>query len=241
MRGAFGVAVVAVVACGAPATTRDSDADLRAATQALLDGFAPGDRAVWDRLADPGLVYVTEDNEVEDKAQFLAALQPLPTGMSGTIAIEGFSTQPLDGPLTATTYMLYETETVYGQTIHTRFRESDVWRHTDAGPRLVHAQIFAVVHDPPAVALAPALLDGYAGTYVKGTFATAHVRRDGDHLVAERDGRPPLTLVPEVADVFFTPGRPRSRRVFLRDGSGAITGYADRREGEDVTWTRAGD
>jgi hypothetical protein len=233
------VCLLALAACAGP-PARDSEADVRAATQALLDAFAPGDHAVWDRLADPGLVYVTEDNEVEDKAKFLEHLQPLPPGMSGTIAIEGFQTQPLDNVLTATTYMLYETETVYGQTIHTRFRESDVWRHTDAGPRLVHAQIFAVVHDPPAGALTAEQLDGYAGRYVKSTFGTAHIRRDGDHLVAERDGRPPLTLVPEVADVFFTPGRPRSRRVFLRDASGAITGYADRREGEDVTWTRAG-
>jgi hypothetical protein len=227
-----------LAACATPSTARDSDADLRVATQALLDAFAPGDRAVWDRLTDQGLVYVTEDNEVEDKAKFLANLQPLPPGMTGTIAIEAFHTQPLDSALTATTYMLFETESVYGQTIHTRFRESDIWRHTSAGPRLVHAQIFAVLHDPPAGTLTTEQLDAYAGTYVKSTFAKVQVRRDGDHLVAERQGRPPLILVPEVADVFFTPGRPRTRRVFFRDGSGAITGYADRREGEDVTWTK---
>jgi hypothetical protein len=228
-----------LAACAA-APARDSETDLRAATQALLDGFAPGDHAVWERLTDPGLVYVTEDNEVEDKAKFLDNLKPLPPGMSGTIAIEEFRTQVLDEALTATTYLLSETEMVYGQTIHTKFRESDVWKHTAAGPRLVHAQIFAILHDPPSVTLTAAQLDGYAGTYVKSTFAKVQLRRDGDHLVAEREGRPPLTLVPEVADVFFTPGRPRSRRVFLRDGSGAITGYADRREGEDVTWTKAG-
>jgi len=56
----------------------------------------------------------------------------------------------------------------------------------------------------------------------------------------ERAGRPPVTYRPEVLDVFFAPGQPRTRRIFQRDGSGLVTGFADRREGEDVRWRRTG-
>jgi hypothetical protein len=47
-----------------------------------------------------------------------------------------------------------------------------------------------------------------------------------------------VTYLPEVRDVFFVAGQPRTRRVFLRDAAGRITGFADRREGEDVRWRR---
>ncbi len=45
------------------------------------------------------------------------------------------------------------------------------------------------------------------------------IRREGDHLVSERPGRSAQLLLPEAHDVFFTPGHPRTRRVFLRDGT----------------------
>jgi hypothetical protein len=46
-------------------------------------------------------------------------------------------------------------------------------------------------------------------------------------------------LFRESGDVFFTPGRPRTRRIFMRAPDGTITGFADRREGTDLNWTRA--
>jgi hypothetical protein len=46
-------------------------------------------------------------------------------------------------------------------------------------------------------------------------------------------------LVPESGDVFFTPGHPRTRRIFLRAADGHVAGFADRREGTDLKWQRA--
>jgi hypothetical protein len=42
-----------------------------------------------------------------------------------------------------------------------------------------------------------------------------------------------------VRDVFFVAGQPRPRRIFTRDTAGAITGFVDRREGEDVRWQKS--
>jgi ketosteroid isomerase-like protein len=57
-------------------------------------------------------------------------------------------------------------------------------------------------------------------------------------LTGARTGRPAVTYQPEVADVFFAPGKPRTRRIFLRDEKGAVTGFVDRREGIDVRWVK---
>ena len=66
----------------------------------------------------------------------------------------------------------------------------------------------------------------------------ARLRCEGTALLSERAGRPPASLRRESGDVFFEPGRPRSRRIFRRDGSGAVTGFVDRRDGHDLAWER---
>ncbi len=62
----------------------------------------------------------------------------------------------------------------------------------------------------------------------------------GDSLVVKRDGRPDRTIRPELRDVFFEPGQPRTRRIFQRDASGHIIGFVDRREVRDLSWKRTG-
>jgi hypothetical protein len=47
-------------------------------------------------------------------------------------------------------------------------------------------------------------------------------------------------LLVEVHDVLFTPGQPRTRKIFQRDANGKVTGFLDRRGGEDVVWRRDG-
>jgi len=48
-----------------------------------------------------------------------------------------------------------------------------------------------------------------------------------------------VRLSVEVRDVLFVKGQPRSRKVFQRDQSSQVIGFADRREGVDVAWKRA--
>jgi hypothetical protein len=64
------------------------------------------------------------------------------------------------------------------------------------------------------------------------------IRCTADGLAAERTGRPPAQYLAEVEDVFFVAGQPRTRRIFVRDAGGKVVGFVDRREGEDVRWTR---
>lgn len=228
-------------AAPAPARTAAEPAALEAtlqrATQALMDAVAPGERAVWERYTDPALTYVTEDNEVKDRAAVLADLKPLPAGYSGSIVVEEFHCSDF-GSFAVTTYVLDEHESIEGHELHARYRGSDTWRTSHGDWQLVAAQVYAIPQDPPRTALPGAQLADYEGSYSLSPATRQLIRREGDHLIAERDGRAPQQLLPESADVFFTPGRPRTRRIFTRGADGHVSGFSDRREGTDLTWTR---
>ena len=232
--GSVGAACVPATGAARTATT---SATLQLATQALLDALAPGERAVWEHYTDPSLTYVTEDNEVKSRTQLLDEMKPLPAGSSGWIVMEEFRCTDFGG-FAVTTYLMDEHETIEGHELHARYRGSDTWRATAAGWRLIAAQVYAIPLDPPRGEAAAVLAD-YAGTYSLSAITRQTIRQDGDHLVAERPGRAPQLLLPESGDVFFTPGQPRIRRIFRRSANGRVAGFADRREGTDLNWTRA--
>lgn len=87
-----------------------------------------------------------------------------------------------------------------------------------AGP----TQVLATLIDPPAIALPAAQLDEYAGTYQLTEAIRYPIRRDDEHLIDERTGRPAQELRVEARDVMFVPGQPRSRKIFQRDGRWAV-------------------
>lgn len=232
----------AALTLSAPGAAKDHVADtaaLERISQSLLDSIAPGDPRLYSTYLDSALIHVDENNQVRDKPTFLAELKPLPKGIIGTSKVQDFKAT-FAGDLAFTTYDDQEMVDFYGQPIHTRFRITDTWHRTEAGWRMIGEHIAAVLKDPPAITLPKEVLCSYAGTYQLTAAIVAQVRCEGDHLVAERPGRPAATYKPEVRDLFFAPGSPRSRRVFLRDASGAISGFADRREGEDAIWQRIG-
>ena len=208
----LGLLAVLVGATAAPTAT--TSVTLQRATQALVDALAPGERAVWEHYADASLTYVTEDNEVKSRTQLLDEMKPLPAGSSGWIVVQEFRCTDF-GSFAVTTYLMDEHETIEGHELHARYRGSDTWRATADGWRLVAAQVFAIPQDPARGESASALAD-YAGVYRLSAITRQTVRPDGDHLVAERTGRAPQLLLPESGDVFFTPGHPRTRRIFLR-------------------------
>lgn len=224
-------------AAGASPVTASTQATLQRATQALLDAVAPGQRAVWERWTDPAFVYVTEDNEVKSRAQMLDDLKPLPPGYSGWIEIRDFRCTDF-GSFAVTTYIMDEHESVEGHELHAFYRDSDTWRRHEGEWRLVAAQVYAIPQDPPRGQANPTRLAEYEGVYSLSPTTKLRIHREGDHLLSERDARPTQALLPESGDVFFTPGRPRTRRVFTRGTDGHVNGFVDRREGIDLLWSR---
>ena len=105
--------------------------------------------------------------------------------------------------------------------------------------RLIGQHTVAVLKDPPAVRLTREELCEYAGVYTLTPAIQTTVRCGEDGLTSERADRPVVKYAPELRDLFFVPGQPRSRRIFTRDPAGRVDGFVDRREGEDVRWRRS--
>ena len=103
---------------------------------------------------------------------------------------------------------------------------------------MIGSQTLALPDDPAAVTLTAAQLDEYPGDYRAADGREFRFVRDGDHLNASLQGGPATAQAAEVRDVFFTPGRPRFRKVFTRDRDGQVDGFLYRAEGHDLRFLR---
>ena len=233
--------ILAVPGLAGPSTSpSDTEAELRRLTQELFDAIAPGDAAVWRRYLHENVILLDENGVVRDKAALLEELAPRPAGLVGRIEIDRYQVR-LHGDTAVAAGEVQEYLDYHGQSLRSRFRFVDTWIRTAEGWRLIAQHTSAVLKDPPAIRLTREELCGYAGLYRLTPDITTIVRCTDDALTSERTGRPAATYLCEVRDVFFIAGQPRTRRIFLRDATGKVAAFVDRREGEDVRWQRAGD
>jgi len=234
--GAIAVALIGLTA-NKIAAQEDVARILKQQTQELFDAVTAGDARVWDRYLDANAIYLSEDGVRKTKADLLKEITPLPKGISGSIVVSAFEVKR-HGDTAITTHDALESENYFGHALKAEYRSTDTWVRTPQGWKLVASQVHAQLIDPPAITLAPATLDEYAGTYRLNGEITYTIRRNGTGLIGERTGRSAQTLSAEASDVFFVAGQPRSRKIFLRSTDGRVTGFVDRREGRDISWTR---
>jgi ketosteroid isomerase-like protein len=233
-------ALLAFVALQSASVEPDALAEqkqLRAADQALLDAIAPGDRAVWDRLLAKDAVYVDENGAVLSRDQFLAALKPLPPGSSGHITIVDYQAS-VHGNVALVVHKDDERENYHGIPLRADYLMTETWLKEGAEWRLALVHVYVVPKDPPPIKTPANELDQYEGKYRAAPDLAYVIRRDGDHLVGDRQGLPAVVLSQESADVFFVSGKPRDRKIFRRDANKKIVDFVDRREGEDLVFVR---
>ena len=218
------------------AATPDKTTDLlRAKDQALLDAVAPGDRKPWEQALAADAVYVDEEGNIMDRAAFLKELNPLPPGVSGNIKITSYVAH-VSGDLATVVHTDDEQENYHGQMLTARYITTETW-HREAGEwKLYLSHVYAALKDPPAISLSSQELQQYVGRYVGGPDLVYLIQWDGKQLVGGRQGSPMKPLQVEVRDVLFIPGQPRTRKIFQRDASGKVTGFLDRRGGEDLVF-----
>jgi hypothetical protein len=210
---------------------------LRAKDQALLDAIAPGEQKVWDDALAADAVYVDENGSIMDRAEFLKQLNPLPPGASGTLKITSYSAR-ISGDLATVIHTDDEQENYHGQMLSARYLMTETWRRDGAVWKLYLVHAYAVPKDPPAISLPSQQLKEYVGRYGGGPDLSYVIQWDGKQLTGGRPGGTMKPLQVEARDVLFVSGQPRVRKIFQRDGSGKITGFVDRREGEDLIWRR---
>lgn len=231
-------ALLVLCAVGVGAQERpDPRTELPRIARELLAAVAAGDRDVWDRhLADDG-VFTDERGVRRTKAELLEALQPLPAGYEGRLEPRDVEVRDL-GTTAVLTFRAEENLTLHGQTVADTYFETDTYLLRDGRWQMVASHVQAEVGDPPVAEVPQAVLDRCAGVYQLAPDVRATLRRDGDHLSMERQGRPPRSLLPETERVFFTPGGWDARWIFVSDADGRVTHMLARRRGADLVWTR---
>jgi hypothetical protein len=219
------------------AAQSSAETELRRIIQEMLDAVAPGNGKVWERYLHERVIRVDETGMVHTKKELLAEFTPLPAGLVGRMAIDRFRIET-HGDIAVVAYEIQEHLDYHGQILRSRFRVNDTWLKTEKGWQLLAEQVAAVLKDPPSVKLTQQQLCEYSGSYSLTAEINSTIRCTQDGLIAERTGRPSSHYLAEVEDVFFVAGQPRTRRIFVRDAAGKVTGFVDRREGEDVRWKR---
>jgi Domain of unknown function (DUF4440) len=229
--------IAALQSAAADADLASVQKQLRADDQTLLDAIAPGDKTVWERLLAQDAIYVDENGAVMNRAQFLAALKPLPAGTSGHITIVDYQAT-IHGQVALVVHKDDERENYHGIPLRADYLMTETWIKEGADWRLALVHVYVVAKDPPAIQTAVKRLGEYEGRYRAAPDLSYVIRREGDHLVGERQGLPQVTFSQESTDVFFVPGHPRDRKTFRRDAGNKIVDFVDRREGEDLVFVR---
>jgi hypothetical protein len=229
---------LAVLAMLVPVAAHADDGDLlKAKMQTLMDAVAPGDRTPWQATLDQRFVATDENGEVFSHDQEIAAIAPLPKGSSGNIKVTDWTAR-FFGDTAVTTEVDDEHEDFHGQKLHALYRATATWIKKAGDWKLVGLQTMALQQDPPAAALPDAMLQSYVGRYRAGPDYTYTITKDGGRLYGATNDGKQAEIKAELADVLFTPGQPRTRKIFTRDAAGKITGFVSRREERDVVFKR---
>jgi uncharacterized protein DUF4440 len=227
--------VLATLLAAAPSP--DDRAFFEKTEQALMDAVATGDKKVWDAVLDDVYVATGEEGEVIDRKKFLDDLAPLPTGLSGNIAVKELTVQQFPA-FAVVRYLADETEDVFGQKLATKYRTTDTYRRVGAAWKLMASHTSVVTQDPPAQPVESARWEQLAGKYqlVPNGWTFQVVFRDGK-LYGGRDPAKLKPFVPMAPDAFVLSGS-LGEWLFARDPKGRATRIVELRKFEPLVWTR---
>ena len=216
-----------------PTITQD---ELVQRTQELLDSVVPGNVEPFEKYFADDAMFFDEKGRNMDKTALVKDIQPMPKGYSGTIKLVRPKSH-IEGDMAILSYDLDETETIFGQNLTARYHETDTWMRRGGKWQIVAGQVLRYYEDPAPGKADTSKFKDYVGTYRLGPERTMTVTADG-HLYTTRSGRPREELIPEASDIFFRKGV-EGRTLFGHGNDGKVISLIDRRNNEDVVWTKA--
>jgi hypothetical protein len=203
-------------------------------TQELFDAVALGNKQPWQAYIADDILYFDEQGHNMDKGALLATVEPLPSGLSGTIKVVN-SKFNLQGNTLIHSYDMKETESVHGQEEHARYHATDTWMLRNSQWQIVAGQVLRYYEDPtPSIADALRFRD-YVGTYELAG-QQEKVSAEGGNLYLARGTRTRVELFPEASNVFFRKGI--EGRVLFHYSGRKVDSLIDRRNNEDVVWRK---
>ena len=217
-----------------PAITQD---ELVRRTQELFDSIVPGIQEPFKKYFADDAMFFDEKGRDMDKAALVKDIQPMPKGYSGAIKLVRPKSH-IEGNVAILSYDLDETETIFGQNLTARYHETDTWMRRGGKWQIVAGQVLRYYEDPSVGKADASKFPSYVGTYRLGPERTMTITAEGGHLYATRNGRPREELIPEASDIFFRKGV-EGRMLFGHSDDGEVTTLIDRRNNEDVVWTKA--
>ncbi len=217
-----------------PTITQD---ELVRRTQELFDAIVPGNQEPFKKYFADDAMFFDEKGRNMDKPGLVKDVQPLPKGYSGTIKLVRPKSH-VEGNVAILSYDLDETETIFGQNMTARYHETDTWMRRGGKWQIVAAQVLRYYEDPAVGKADSSKFSTYVGTYRLGPERTMTISTEGGHLYATRNGRPREELIPEASDIFFRKGV-EGRTLFGHGDDGKVITLIDRRNNEDVVWTKA--
>jgi len=200
----------------------------------LSDASAAGDGKTLGTLVDDRVIFMNETGEIATKKD-LADSTPPPAGVVNKLVQSDVRIE-MHGDTAVTSFTDNLTQHANGAVRTASFLSTEVWHKKDGRWLLVSSQTMTKPKEPEATTLKPAELDDYVGTYSANGISVRIERKDAA-LASSTNGAEATKLDIEARDVAFTPGQPRLRRVFIRDG-GKVTGFLSIRESGDVFFKR---
>jgi ketosteroid isomerase-like protein len=213
--------VLLAAAAAVTAHAEDSCANLHALTQRFSDAGQSGDGAAMARLLDPDVIFFNETGEKGTRADMAAATPPPAGTPIRTIRTTDWDCK-LYGNVAVTSFIDVVEP---GKPAEMKFRSVETWRKQGAAWKMIGSETLTLMQDPEPVTLDGALLDEYVGSYAAAAdmkFAFVH---QGTDLVASLNGGAATPQKAQARDVFFTPGRGSTPKVFQRGADGKITGF----------------
>ena len=217
-----------------PTITQD---ELMRRTQELFDAIVPGNQEPFKKYFADDAMFFDEKGRDMDKAALVKDIQPMPKGYSGTIKLVRPKSH-IEGDVAILSYDLDETETIFGQNLTARYHQTDTWMHRGGKWQIVAGQVLRSYEDPAPGKADTSKFKDYVGTYRLGPERTMTVSTEDGRLYEARSGRPREELIPEASDIFFRKGV-EGRTLFGHSDDGKVTTLIDRRNNEDVVWTKA--
>ena len=217
-----------------PTITQD---ELVRRTQELFDAIVPGNQEPFKKYFADDAMFFDEKGRNMDKAALVKDIQPMPKGYSGTIKLVRPKSH-IEGDVAILSYDLDETETIFGQNLTARYHETDTWMRRGGKWQIVAGQVLRYYEDPAPGKADTSKFPSYLGIYRLGPERTMTVTAENGHLYAARNGRPREELIPEASDIFFRKGV-EGRILFGHNDDGNVITLIDRRNNEDVVWTKA--
>lgn len=216
-----------------PTITQD---ELVRRTQELFDSVAPGNAEPFKKYFAEDAMFFDEKGRSMDKAALVKDVQPLPKGYSGTIKLVRPKSH-IEGNVAILSYDLDETETIFGQNMTARYHETDTWMRRGGKWQIVAGQVMRYYEDPAPGKADTSKFQAYMGTYQLGPERTMTITSEDGYLYSQRNSRPREELVPEASDIFFRKGV-EGRVLFGVGDGGKVDKLIDRRNNEDVVWTK---